>query len=119
MVPAGEVKRDIFNYEKKSWIRNAKDYGKVLNKFKQGKQKLCKIETQDGIFECTENHKMSVFTSDNEYIWKETKNIKKGDRLMTSRVSIEGSATKLPSREYTMVMPELDPDMSWFLGLFQ
>jgi ribonucleotide reductase class II len=104
-------------------------YRCVKNAFVQGKQKLVTITTQDGEFKCTPNHKMAVLISPEDYIWKETSQLCAGDRLMSSRIITTGIKTKLPewSYEYAkssttckpIVVPELDADMAWFIGLFQ
>lgn len=104
-------------------------YRKVTNIFKQGKQELIKIKTQDGIFKCTKNHKMAVLTNIDKYEWKMAKDLKKGDRLITTRESIEGCEQKLPLWNYIkpkhsttcvdIKIPNLDEDISWFIGLFQ
>jgi len=108
-------------------------YKNVLNTFKQGKQTLCKIITQDGEFECTPNHRMAVLNDiDNNhkpiYEWKEVQELKEGDVLMTSRIPIEGIITTLPKWDYVksihsttckdIKIPELTCDMAWFIGLF-
>ena len=110
-------------------VLTSNGYNRVSNKFVQGKQQLVTITTQDGEFKCTQNHKMAVLTSPNDYIWKEASMLSSGDRLMSSRMITSGIHTKLPewSYEYTkcsttckpIVVPELDSNMAWFIGLFQ
>jgi intein/homing endonuclease len=110
-------------------VLTADGYAKVAETFHQGVQKTIKIKTQDGWFECTENHKMAVLRAANEYDWVPARSLKPGDRLVTSRTPIEGSKTALPAWSYVrskhsttcrdIVIPELDADMAWFIGLFQ
>jgi len=105
-------------------------YHKILNKFDQGIRKLVKIKTQDGFFQCTPDHLLAVFNSCESYEWKTAGELKEGDRLITPRVAIEGTRMSLPSwnyeRDYShgnrckdIVIPDLDGDMAWFIGLFQ
>lgn len=107
----------------------SKGYSVIINKFEQGQQKTINIITQDGSFECTPNHRMAILTSVDEYKWVEAQHIKSGDRLISTREAIEGCTTSLPEWSYErcaksttckdIIIPELDEDMSWLIGLFQ
>ena len=104
-------------------------YESVSNTFEQGLQSLVEIKTQDGGFKCTPNHKMAVCTSYERYEWVEARNLKSGDRLLTSRSILDGSESVLPAWTYEhpahsttckdLSIPELDEDMAWLIGLFQ
>jgi len=96
-------------------VLTSKGYEKIINKFVQGEQKLVKIITQDGEFRCTPNHRMAVCSSYDTYVWKQAQELVKGDRLMTSRMRLPGTKTKLPGDN----VPDLDSDMAWFIGAFQ
>jgi hypothetical protein len=110
-------------------VLTSQGYKPVKEMVVQGKQKLCKIITQDGDFRCTPNHRMAVFKNHREYEWKTAQELKSGDRLISSRVSIDGMETCLPSWSYeypkhsttckSLTIPSLDADMAWFIGLFQ
>lgn len=103
-------------------------YRLVTARFEQGVQSTVVIRTQDGVFECTPNHRMAVLTGVDEYRWVVASELKAGDRLVSPRQSIEGVETKLPAWSYErvahsttcqgIVIPELDADMAWFVGLF-
>jgi intein/homing endonuclease len=104
-------------------------YQKITNKFVQGVQKLVKIITQDGDFRCTPNHRVAIATSYSDYTWKMASELVKGDRLIGARDFIEGQETFLPEWSYEkpsshsttckdIIIPELDADMAWFVGLF-
>ena len=104
-------------------------YQKITNKFVQGVQKLVKIITQDGDFRCTPNHRVAIATSYSDYTWKMASELVKGDRLIGARDFIEGQETSLPEWSYEklsshsttckdIIVPELDADMAWFVGLF-
>ena len=104
-------------------------YQKITNKFIQGVQKLVKIITQDGDFRCTPNHRVAIATSYSDYSWKMASELVKGDRLIGARDFIEGQETSLPEWTYEktsshsttckdIIIPELDADMAWFVGLF-
>lgn len=145
IVVAGNVRRCLPEYtlvhtdEGLQRIKNIKvgdrvltvsGYKKVLNNFYQGKQDTVFIKTQDGSFECTPNHRMAVLKNlGGEYEWVEAQNLKAGDRLGTSRGICPGIQTYLPEWKYEkskhsttcqdIIIPELDSDMAWFLGIFQ
>jgi intein/homing endonuclease len=104
-------------------------YQKITNKFVQGVQKLVKIISQDGDFRCTPNHRVAIATSYSNYTWKMASELVKGDRLIGTRDFIEGQETSLPEWTYEkpsshsttckdIIIPELDADMAWFVGLF-
>jgi hypothetical protein len=100
-------------------VLTTKGYKLVTDWFDQGERNLVRIVTQDGDFVCTENHRMPVLTSSNEYIWIEANKLQSGHKLISSRTPIEGVKTHLPDWEITRyLVPELDDDMSWFIGLF-
>ena len=145
IVVAGNVRRCLPEYtlvhtdEGLQRIKNIKvgdrvltvdGYKKVLNNFYQGKQNTVFVKTQDGSFECTSNHRMAVLKNlGGEYEWVEAQNLKVGDRLGTSRNICTGIQTYLPEWKYEkskhsttcqdIIIPELDSDMAWFLGIFQ
>lgn len=110
-------------------VLTSNGYEEVKNYFIQGYQHLITINTQDGEFKCTPNHRMAVLNSINDYEWKMAKDIKKDDILITSRYPIEGYKTYLPEWNYEkplhsttckdIIIPELDEDISWLIGLFQ
>jgi len=93
-------------------------FEEVLNVFNQGKQNVVKIKTQDGEFKCTPNHKMAVLTGCSVYEWKQAKNLKHDDILMTSRRFIDGIITRLPRSE-DVIVPTLDEYTAWFTGILQ
>lgn len=103
-------------------------YRKVKGKVFQGKQKLVRIRTQNGVLECTGNHRVGVVNSIyGGYDWVEARNLKANDRLYFSNVPIEGHQTNLPQynpsispKAYTrkgIIIPKLDPDIAWLLGV--
>mgnify|MGYP000113646479 CR=1 FL=1 len=100
----------------------------VTDWFDNGCKKLIRIRTQDGGFSCTPDHRMPVLTSFNDVEWIKAKYLCEGDRLITSRVAIDGIDTFLPEFDYEtknsgrpaakMTIPTLDADMAWLVGLF-
>ena len=110
--------KKIENIEVGDKVLTSHGYDNVGNVFKQGKQNVITILTQDGEFKCTPNHKMAILTSPDEYEWKEAQYLKKGDLLMTSRRSIDGSITKLPESE-DVIVPQLDEYVAWFIGMIR
>lgn len=109
-------------------VVTSQGYKKVLNNFEQGVQDLLKINTQDGFFECTPNHKMAVLDGVNSFKWVKAEDLKPEDRLITNTFANEGSITKLPDYTYEkplhsttcddIIIPDLDEKMAWFIGLF-
>lgn len=94
-------------------------YYRVSDIFYQGRQKLVSIQTEQGVFQCTANHRMAVIqTCSSMPIWKPACELKQGDMLATTRLPILGKATTfLPSFQEQAPL-QLDADMAWFLGLY-
>ena len=135
-LPAGaqvHTDRGLVNIESvipgKDKALTSEGYRLITNKFEQGVQDLIKIKTQDGSFECTSNHRMAVLNGVGKYIWKKAGQLQAGDRLISPRFITKGKLTQLPSWNYdrpersttckNIVVPELDEDMAWLIGLFQ
>jgi intein/homing endonuclease len=133
-LPAGSLvhlKRGLVPIEKVQGgdqVLTTQGYKLVTDWFEQGERDLVKIVTQDGDFTCTPNHRMPVLTSFNEYQWVEASQLQPGQRLISTRTPIEGVKTTLPEWTYgrisstpdikEIIVPELDEDMAWFIGLF-
>lgn len=111
----------IKNIKEGDLVLTSSGYEKVSNIFVQGKQKLIKIITQDGEFECTHNHKMAVIDDGNNIKWIMASDLKKWDSLKTSRVPLDGTDTTLPKENNLkeITIPELDADIAWFIGIIQ
>ncbi len=117
----------IENVEVGTNVLTSKGYFPVTNKFEQGLQKIVRVVTQDSSFECTPNHKIAVLTSKNSYVWKTASELQFGDKLIAPSVAIDGTLQSMPSFSYIkpknsttckdIVIPELDEDMAWLLGL--
>jgi intein/homing endonuclease len=105
----------IENVKVGDMVQTFTGYEKVKSSFTQGVQKLVKIVTEDGYFECTPNHKMPVLTSTTEYEWKNASDLKENDRLVVTRESIKGKETFLPECE-GLTIPKLDAGLCWLLG---
>jgi len=90
-------------------------YERVCAVCDQGTQKIATIITKEGEFRCTPNHRMAVLTKDDCIQWKKTRSLKKGDLLITPRISVSGMRTFLPTyKEFHNIA--LDAGLSWFLG---
>ena len=104
-------------------------YHPVVNIFNNGKKEIIKIITQDGYFECTPEHKVAILSNEEEYIWKQAKDLKENDRVIAPSISIEGAITQLPDFEYDypehctvikdIIIPPLNNDIAWILGYIQ
>lgn len=102
-------------------------YYKVLNNFYQGKQDTIIINTLNGKFECTPEHKMAVLTGVDEYKWVEAKDLSEGDLLVTNSFENEGTVCKLPDSDYERLehdrtsvdisIPELTPELAFAMGV--
>ena len=79
-------------------------YRKVKNIFNQGVQKLVKVKTANGDFECTANHKVAVLDGLNSYKWKMAAELTERDRLI--------------SRAQTMGLETMTEDEAWLLGFY-
>lgn len=108
-------------------VLTSRGYFPVSNKFEQGVQKVVRVVTQDSSFECTPNHKIAVLTGKNSYVWKMASELQFGDKLISPSVAIDGTTQTMPSFSYErpkhsttckdILIPALDEDMAWLLGL--
>lgn len=90
-------------------------YERVSAVYNQGQQRLLRIVSRDGEFQCTHTHRMAVLTKNNCLQWKQARSLQKGDQLITPRLSIIGQRTFLPTYKECHHIP-LDATLAWFLG---
>ena len=107
--------KPIETIEKGDKVLTDSGYKNVLNTFDQGKQFTVNIKTQDGVLECTPNHRVAVMTGIDNFEWKEAGLLSSDDRLCTTRTPIDNFVTELPSFE-GLKIPELDADLAWLIG---
>lgn len=108
-------------------VLTSKGFYPVTNFFVQGEQSLCRIRTQDGILDCTPDHKVAVLTDIyGNYKMVKAKELKEGDRLIFVPQSIPGTATELPEfrgqihkAAKPIQIPALTTDVAYFLGYLQ
>jgi len=108
--------------------KTSNGYSEVSDWVDQGQQELLTLKLQNGDFKCTPKHKMAKMTSVGKYDWIMAKDLKKGDRLVFVKGGIDGTKTEMPSykrdkkpsdtNSIDLIIPELDIDISWFLGYF-
>ena len=98
-------------------------YHTIIEIISQGRQKVIRINTENGYLRCTKNHKIAVYHSTNGYAWKNAENLKKDDILFNPKTSIEGNSNiKLPPvnnyhiRKDRINIPEFDEDIAWLFG---
>lgn len=102
---------------------------KVLANMDQGRQVTNVVRTEIGQLEATPNHRVATVKNvHGDVEWKRVDQLEAGDKLMFPRKVAPGVGTKLPSFTYVkpehsttcvnIDIPELDTEMSWFLGLF-
>jgi hypothetical protein len=93
-------------------------YQPVTNTFDQGKQSLVRINTEDGWFDCTRNHKVSVFDK-GELTWVEAGKLKRGDRLVRSTDFISGDHTEMPvfPGKTNIEIPRMTADVAFAVGV--
>jgi len=118
--------KDIQNITTDDEVLTYDGYKKVLNNFKQGKQKTIKILTQLGFFECTPNHKLAVLSGIDSYEWKEAGKLTKKDRLLFIPTAITGKSD-LPNFYYDklkksticvdITIPKLTSEVAYLFGL--
>lgn len=105
-------------------VLTSKGFYPVTNFFTQGEQSLCRIQTQDGSFECTADHKVAVLTDVyGNYKMVKAKDLQPGDRLIFIPQAIPGTATELPEfrgkitgKTKPITIPALTPDVAYFIG---
>lgn len=106
-------------------VLTSNGYQKVLDNIYQGEQSLIKITTQLGDCFCTPNHRMAVLVSPDDYTWKMAQDLTDNDYLVFNTDVLPGQDTQLPSfanmpqcKSPHIIIPELTPDIAWFLGYF-
>jgi len=67
-------------------------YREIRNVMDQGKQKIVRIRTNNGYFECTSNHRMAVSTGNDKYEWKRAKDLVKNDKLINPKIKTESDS---------------------------
>jgi hypothetical protein len=105
-------------------VLTSKGFYPVTNFFIQGEQSLCRIQTQDGSFECTADHKVAVFTDVyGNYKMVKAQDLQSGDRLIFVPQTIPGTPTELPEfrgkvegKTKKITVPALTPDVAYFIG---
>ncbi|MDB9466064.1 ribonucleoside-triphosphate reductase, adenosylcobalamin-dependent [Dolichospermum circinale] len=108
-------------------VLTSKGFYPVTNFFIQGEQSLCRIQTQDGSFECTADHKVAVFTDVyGNYKMVKAQDLQSGDRLIFVPQTIPGTPTELPefrgkiaAKTKKITVPALTPDVAYFIGYLQ
>jgi intein/homing endonuclease len=109
-------------------VLTTKGYNKILAKLDQGVQKTINIHTQNGVLECTPNHRVAVLTSiRGDYKWVQAKNLKERDRLYFTNNAIDGQDTDLPQNDFfvspsattlqRITIPKLDEGIAWLIGI--
>ena len=102
-------------------------YSRISELVFQGEQQLVSINTQLGSFKCTPKHKIAVMNDIGSYTWIQAQFLKKDDRIVFVDEITEGTNTKFESWSYDkpkhsttckdIVIPELDKDSAWLLGM--
>lgn len=97
-------------------VQTIKGKGKIINKWVQGKQKTITLNTDFGKLECTENHRIAIFSNDLlSWEFKKAKDIKIGDRIVFDTLGYTGIKTNLP-HDNGIDVPELNEDLAWLIG---
>jgi hypothetical protein len=93
-------------------------YRRVIDVNKGGWKFMMNITTKTGEFSCDSDSLLAVIGVEGDYGWRSAKLLMPGDRLINSGVSIQGSHTTLPACIIENIMiPDLDVDMAWLMGL--
>ncbi|MGD1699889.1 ribonucleoside-triphosphate reductase, adenosylcobalamin-dependent [Dapis sp. BLCC M229] len=105
-------------------VLTSKGFYPVTNFFDQGTQSLCRIQTEDGYFECTADHKVAVLQDlYGNYKMIKAKDLQEGDRLIFVPQAIPGTPTELPELKgvtshgvKSITVPALTSEVAYFLG---
>ena len=105
-------------------VLTSKGFYPVTNFFNQGTQSLCRIQTEDGYFECTADHKVAVLQDlYGNYKMIKAKDLEEGDRLIFVPQAIPGTPTELPELKgvtshnaKSITVPALTSEVAYFLG---
>jgi ribonucleoside-diphosphate reductase alpha chain len=129
LVETGNGITPIENIKVGDTVKTTSGMREVTGTVNQGLQDTIIINTQNGYFECTPNHKVAIFDTTTTYKFVNAGDLEVGDRLVFSQDAGEsGEQTTLPSWEneksphaYSatgILIPELDIDMAWMFGFF-
>ncbi|NEQ73574.1 MAG: hypothetical protein F6K23_11160 [Okeania sp. SIO2C9] len=105
-------------------VLTSKGFYPVTNFFDQGTQSLSRIQTEDGYFECTADHKVAVLQDlYGNYKMIKAKDLQEGDRLIFVPQAIPGTPTELPELKgvtshgaKSITVPALTSEVAYFLG---
>ena len=105
-------------------VLTSKGFYPVTNFFDQGTQSLCRIQTEDGYFECTPDHKVAVLQDlYGNYKMIKARDLQEGDRLIFVPQAIPGTPTELPGLKTVtshhakpITIPALTSEVAYFLG---
>ena len=105
-------------------VLTSKGFYPVTNFFDQGTQSLCRIQTEDGYFECTPDHKVAVLQDlYGNYKMIKARDLQEGDRLIFVPQAIPGTPTELPELKTVtshhakpITIPALTSEVAYFLG---
>lgn len=92
-----------------------------------GRRETVLISHAMGEFECTPEHRVAVFDTVATWSFKPAKDVRPGDALVFDHNGCDGVKTSLPdwprhrfsARRRQITIPELTPEISWAIGLFQ
>ncbi|MDY7005289.1 MAG: ribonucleoside-triphosphate reductase, adenosylcobalamin-dependent [Cyanobacteriota bacterium] len=105
-------------------VLTSKGFYPVTNFFDQGTQSLCRIQTEDGYFECTADHKVAVLQDlYGNYKMIKAQDLQESDRLIFVPQAIPGTPTELPELKGVtsdgakpITVPALTSEVAYFLG---
>lgn len=105
-------------------VLTSKGFYPVTNFFDQGTQSLCRIQTENGYFECTPDHKVAVLQDlYGNYKMIKARDLQEGDRLILVPQAIPGTPTELPefkastsSLAKPINIPALTSEVAYFIG---
>lgn len=98
-------------------VLTSNGYEKVFNVLDRGMNKIVKIYTVDGYFECSENNEMAIYEN-NKIKWVYAYDIKNREYLISTRVALTGNITQIPFSDKIPIIPELDGDLAWFISVY-
>jgi ribonucleotide reductase class II len=103
-------------------------FRRVVDKFDQGFQDVCEIETNATYPRATLNHRQAVLAdAKGEITWKPVASLVEGDRLLHNTQVLPGTVTHLPP-DFTesrpspsrtvkpLSIPDLTPEVAWLIG---
>lgn len=116
--------KEIQDIEVGDIVQSGGKAGKVIESVSSGMQEILRINHQYGYVDCTSNHEVAVFNKNAGIEFILAGDITEKDTLVWDSMGYSGMPQKMPAfteklhfNSKPFLIPELDTDVSWLIGL--